>query len=99
MGFITTKMKEIPFIILQTMQKEIIEYIPRMFVIIDNAIERIEKEINLITEYRTSLISDLVTGKVDVRSIIVEDLSDVIEENEELEEIEALDEPAEEMEV
>ncbi len=34
---------------------------------IDAAISRIEREIDLINEYRTALISEVVTGKIDVR--------------------------------
>lgn len=34
---------------------------------IEAVIERTNREIELIQEYRTSLISDVVTGKVDVR--------------------------------
>jgi type I restriction enzyme S subunit len=34
---------------------------------IDNTISKIEKEIELMEEYRTALISEVVTGKVDVR--------------------------------
>lgn len=34
-----------------------------------NAISRIEKEIDLIQEYRTRLIADAVTGKIDVRGL------------------------------
>jgi type I restriction enzyme S subunit len=33
------------------------------------AIERAEREIDLIREYRTRLIADVVTGKVDVRGL------------------------------
>lgn len=34
------------------------------------------ENIDLITEYRASLISDVVTGKVDVRGIVVDDVLD-----------------------
>lgn len=34
----------------------------------NSSIARIEKEIDLIREYRTRLIADVVTGKVDVRA-------------------------------
>lgn len=66
------KMKNIPFIEPpESVQKIIDEYIPMKLNIVDQAIERINKEIDLITEYRTSLISAVVTGKVDVRGIAV----------------------------
>lgn len=34
---------------------------------IDTAIARLEREIELLREYRTSLVADVVTGKLDVR--------------------------------
>jgi type I restriction enzyme, S subunit len=53
--------------------------------------ENIEREITLLREYRTRLIADVVTGKLDVREaakdlpeaieeVILEDLSDIEEE-------------------
>lgn len=47
------------------------------------AISRARCQIDLVNEYRTRLIADVVTGKVDVRDIPVEPL----EEREELEKI------------
>lgn len=57
-------------------QKEISAYIQRKVVEIDQAIARAEREIELMTEYRARLISDVVTGKVDVRGIDVPQISD-----------------------
>ncbi|MCZ7392239.1 MAG: hypothetical protein ABOK23_03715 [Candidatus Methanoperedens sp.] len=37
---------------------------------IDHTITKIEKEIALLLEYRTALISEVVTGKIDVREAI-----------------------------
>ncbi len=34
---------------------------------LDNAISRLEREIDLLREYRTRLVADVVTGKLDVR--------------------------------
>lgn len=48
-------------------QNEIIDYLEFESQKIDLAIAQIEKEIELIQEYRTTLISDAVTGKIDVR--------------------------------
>lgn len=48
-------------------QKQIVQYIKNQSFIINEAIIKIEKEIELIKEYRTTLISDAVTGKIDVR--------------------------------
>ncbi|RJR21963.1 MAG: restriction endonuclease subunit S [Desulfobacteraceae bacterium] len=64
-----------------TEQQEIVTYIETKTQTIDKAIERINKEIDLITEYRTSLISNVVTGKVDVRNIEVEEVLEEIEED------------------
>lgn len=61
-------------------QKIIIKYIENKARIIDKSIKKIENEIELITEYRTTLISDVVTGKVDVRNIKVEDIVEEVEE-------------------
>ena len=73
------KMKSIPFFIPTPQeQKNIICYIEQKTISINSAISAIEKEITLITEYRTRLISDVVTGKVDVRGIVVEDAPEVI---------------------
>ena len=50
-------------------QKEIADYIDKKTAVIDISISGVEKEIKLVIEYRTRLISDVVTGKVDVRNI------------------------------
>ncbi|MDA0365947.1 MAG: restriction endonuclease subunit S [Chloroflexi bacterium] len=45
----------------------ILEFIAREGAPIDNAISRLEREIELLREYRTRLVADVVTGKLDVR--------------------------------
>ncbi len=50
-------------------QKGIVNFIEAETSIIDLAISRAEREIELMREYRSRLISDVVTGKVDVRNI------------------------------
>lgn len=50
-------------------QTKILQYIKEESRKIDLAISKAEKEIELIQEYRTTLISDAVTGKIDVREI------------------------------
>ena len=60
-------------------QQHIVSYIDAKIQNIYSASERIKKEIDLITEYRTSLISNVVTGKVDVRNIKVDDVTDELE--------------------
>ena len=44
---------------------------------LDQAISRTEREIALIQEYRTRLISDVVTGKIDVRDIEIPDIANI----------------------
>lgn len=51
-------------------QESIVELIECESTKIDHTISRIEKEITLLQEYRTALISEVVTGKIDVREAI-----------------------------
>jgi len=49
---------------------------------LDAAVERAQHQINLIREYRTRLIADVVTGKLDVRDVVLpemegDDLDDI----------------------
>ena len=64
-------------------QQEILDHIRKKSGEIDQAITRAEPEIELIREYRTRLISDVVTGQVDVRGIEVPEVTE--------EELQALD--------
>lgn len=48
-------------------QTAIIDYIKREASIINNLIDKYQQQINLIEEYRKSLISHAVTGKIDLR--------------------------------
>lgn len=50
-------------------QQAIVDYIERETKIIDQTISRAQREIELIQEYRTRLIADVVTGQVDVRHL------------------------------
>lgn len=52
-------------------QKEIAEYIAAEVTKIDNALPTFQKEIELLREYRTRLISDVVTGQIDVRDVVI----------------------------
>jgi type I restriction enzyme S subunit len=66
-------------------QIQIVEYIENEFEIIEKTISTIEKEIALTQEYRTALIAEAVTGKIDVRDFVIPEVKE--EENyEELEE-------------
>ncbi len=57
-------------------QRAIIAHINEKCAEINQAISRAEREIELMREYRTRLISDVVTGQVDVRGIEVPDVAD-----------------------
>lgn len=59
------------FIIPMDEQREIAEYLNREIPKYDVAISNLEKQIDQITELRTRMISDVVTGQVDVREIEV----------------------------
>ncbi|MEG1925814.1 MAG: restriction endonuclease subunit S [Ruthenibacterium sp.] len=56
-------------------QQAIVDYCYSLRTDIERLIAEVKNEIALITEYRTRMISDVVTGKVDVRGIEVPDLS------------------------
>ena len=49
-------------------QAAIVEYLDKATADIDTAVARARREIDLLREYRTRLIADVVTGKVDVRA-------------------------------
>lgn len=53
-------------------QTAIVAYIDKATAAIDIAIDRARREIELLDEYRTRLIADVVTGKVDVREATAE---------------------------
>jgi type I restriction enzyme S subunit len=52
-------------------QQEIVRFIKSTVLKIDISLNQIQKEIDLLQEYRTALISEVVTGKVDVRDEMV----------------------------
>lgn len=60
-------------------QREIAEYLNQEVPKYDVAIDNLEKQIEQITELRTRLISDVVTGQVDVRGIEVPEYEYVAE--------------------
>lgn len=49
------------------MQRSIVEAIKANTATLDRSIANTEREIHLLREYRTRLIADVVTGKLDVR--------------------------------
>lgn len=52
-------------------QRAISEHLDRELMVPNQAISRAEQEIELIREYRTRLLADVVTGKLDVRGVTV----------------------------
>jgi len=73
----------------KTEQKEILEHIQREMNPFDSALAQAQREIDLVREYRTRLIADVVTGKLDVReaakNLLVEATeSNIIDEDEEM---------------
>lgn len=66
LGFDAFNSTVIPFIPLSE-QKAIASYLDRETAQIDTLIEKIKQSIELLKEYRTALIYDAVTGKIDVR--------------------------------
>ena len=76
------KMKEIPFIVPPASeQDEIVAHIPKANAKIEKAIEDISQEIALLKEYRIRLISDVVTGQVDVRDVEVPEFEYIADES------------------
>ena len=61
-------------------QKRIVEAIEPIQEETNNAIENISKQIELLQEMKASLISDIVTGRVDIRDVVIPDFEYVDEE-------------------
>jgi len=85
-------------------QSQILEFIAGESRPLDAAISRLEREIDLLREYRTSLVANVVTGKLDVReaarelpdaaeeaaaTLEIEELADVQPEDVEAEDVQA----------
>lgn len=62
-------------------QSAIVHFLDEITTTIDHAITTTQREITLLKEYRTRLIADVVTGKLDVRAAAA-DLPDEVEEPE-----------------
>lgn len=58
-------------------QNEIVAFVHEETALIDKTISCAEREIELIAEYRTRLVSDVVTGKVDIRSVEIPEFEPV----------------------
>lgn len=64
------KMKEIPFIIPPADEQiAIVEHVRAAMPKYDALIEKLNEEIKLFEEYKAKLISDVVTGKIDIRDV------------------------------
>jgi type I restriction enzyme S subunit len=50
-------------------QESISTYVNHFRPVLDSTIERVRREIDCVREYRTRLIADVVTGKLDVRRV------------------------------
>ena len=80
-------------------QRKIVEHIETKSTEIDQGITRAQREIELIREYRTRLISDVVTGQLDVRGVEVPEvdeeelrtLDDLVEHADDMSETETLE--------
>ncbi|WFS64351.1 restriction endonuclease subunit S [Pseudodesulfovibrio thermohalotolerans] len=57
-------------------QSAICDFIRSETSVLDQAIDRTQREIELMREYRTRLISDVVTGQVDVRGVEVPEVAE-----------------------
>ena len=74
-------------------QENIHKYITVITSKIDQIISKSQAEINIVLEYKTRLISDVVTGQVDVRNVVVPEFvaEEVIVDVEELEDLEEVE--------
>ena len=66
------KMKTIPFFVPpEKEQQEIVAFIPRIQESLNSLVIGLQREIERLEEFKTRVISDVVTGKFDVRNISV----------------------------
>jgi type I restriction enzyme, S subunit len=79
-------------------QQQIVSYIEKETAIINTTISKIEKELALTEEYKTALIAEAVTGKIDVRGYEVPEITEEETYEEIEEEISMATEDAEEYE-
>ena len=83
---ITQKMLKDAFILIPPVneQEEIIQYLNKVCAKIDTSVKSIEEKIAQLQELKTRLISDVVTGKIDVRGIEIpeyESVEEVLDES------------------
>jgi type I restriction enzyme S subunit len=81
------KMKEIPFIVpSEQEQEEIVETIKTLQKKCESRMDDLHKEIDVLVELKNKIISDVVTGKIDVRNVTVpeyEHVDDIAEDDSE----------------
>ena len=58
-------------------QNKILDYILEHTINIDKQIDFIGSQIVLLNEYRNTLISDVVTGKIDIRNVVIAELDEL----------------------
>lgn len=79
------KMKEIPFFVPPAdEQKVIVDYIKSAIPRYEDAIQKLTQQIERLHECKTRLISDAVTGKIDVRGIEIPEYEFISEETDEM---------------
>ena len=84
-----------------TEQEAIVRHIDRKSEELDKAISRAQQEISLLREYRTRLIADVVTGKLDVRdaaALLPELEGEALPDEAEVDELDAEEAEGEEVE-
>lgn len=79
-------------------QREIAEYLDKKIPLFDVAEKKISDEIAALQEIKARLISDVVTGKIDVRGIEIPEYEPVTEESEPADEDSAEEEPTKDQE-
>ena len=57
-------------------QRRIVEFVASETALVDYAVDRTHQEMRLLREYRTRLIADVVTGKLDVRGVELPELDE-----------------------
>ena len=79
-------------------QESIVEYLDNEVGKVDDAINKTNEKIDLLREYRSRLISDVVTGQIDVRGIEIPDYTPETDAEDEPNDVEISDEEATENE-
>ena len=80
---ITQKILKDAFILIPPIEEqlEIVRYLDQRCEQIDTAISKLEEKITILQELKSRLIVDVVTGMIDVRSVVIPEYEFVEEEN------------------